>query len=190
VQLLRTEFWQQVRDLKVEDLIFIDEAGVNLAMVRLYARSLRGQRARGARPHKRGKNVSIIGAISVKEIVTSINLLGGIDGITFEAFISQKLVPKLWKGAWVLMDNYSIHKGEEVEKAIEAVGARVIYLPPYSPDFSPSENCWSKVKEILRSLGARTYQALEQAIAEAFSQVSEQDIRNWFTHCCYCTSST
>lgn len=158
-------------------------------MVRLYARSLRGQRARGAKPHKRGKNISMIGAISVKEVVTSVNLLGATDGITFEAFIIQKLVPKLWKEACVLMDNHSIHKGEEVEKAIVAVGARVIYLPPYSPDFSPIENFWSKVKGILRSLGARTYQVLEQAIAEAFSQVSEQDIRNWFTHCCYCTSS-
>lgn len=170
--------------------MFIDEAGVNLAMVRLYARSLRGQRARGVRPHKRGKNVSMIGAISVKKIVTSVNLLGGIDGITYDAFISRKLVPKLWEGACVLMENYSIHKGEEVKLAIEAVGARVIYLPPYSPDFSPIENFWSKVKGILRSLGARTYQALEKAIAEAFSQVSEQDIRNWFTHCCYCTSFT
>lgn len=72
--------------------------------------------------------------------MTSVNLLGGIDRITFEAFICQKLVPKLWKGACVLMDNYSIHKGEEIEKAVEAAGARVIYLPPYSPDFSPIEN--------------------------------------------------
>lgn len=190
MQILRYEFWQKIRDIKAEDLIFIDEAGVNLAMVRLYARSLRGLIARGTRPHKRGKNVSMIGAISVQKILASVNLLGGIDGLTFEAFISQKLVPKLWKGACVVMDNYSIHKGKEVEKLIEAVGARVIYLSPYSPEFSPIENFWSKVKSILRSLGARTYQALEQAIAAAFSEVSEQDIHNWFIHCCYCTSST
>lgn len=88
------------------------------------------------------------------------------------------------------MDNYSIHKGKEVEKFIEAVESRVIYLPPYSPDFSPIENFWSRVKSTLRSLGARTYQALESAIANAFSQVSEPDIRNWFTHCCYSTSLT
>jgi transposase len=176
--------------VKPENLIFIDEAGVNLALVRLYARSLRGQRARGSKPNKRGKNVSIIGAISLRKIVTSVNLIGGIDGITFEAFVVQKLVPELWSGACVLLDNYSIHKGKEVEKAIEAAGAQVIYLPPYSPDFSPIENFWSKVKGILRSWGARTYQALEKAITEAFSQVSEQDIWNWFTHCCYCTSST
>lgn len=173
-----------------ENLIFIDEAGVNLALVRLYARALRGHRARGSQPNKRGKNVSIIGAISLKKVVTSVNLIGGIDGITFEAFVVRKLVPQLWEGACVLLDNYSIHKGKEIEKAIEKAGAKVIYLSPYSPDFSPIENFWSKVKGILRSLGARTYQALEKAITEAFSQVNEQDIRNWFTHCCYCTSST
>ena len=189
MQLLRYEFWQQVRSLKVEDLIFIDESGVNLAMVRLYARSLRG-RARVRRPHKRGKNVSIIGAISVKKVVASVNLLGGTDGIIFEAFILHQLVPKLAKGACVLIDTYSIHKVKEVEKFIEAVGVRVIYLPRYSPDFSLSENFGSKVKSTLRCLGTRTYQALESAIANAFSQVSEPDIRNWFTHCCYCTSLT
>ncbi len=140
MQLLRYEFWQQVRSFKVEDLIFIDGSGVNLAMVKLYARSLRGRRARGSRPHKRGKNVSIIGAISVKKVVASVNLLCGKHEISFEAFILQKIEPKLWKGACVLMDNYSLHKGKKVEKFIEAVGARVIYLQRYSPDFPPLEN--------------------------------------------------
>lgn len=190
MQKLRVEFWKQIRDVSVEDLIFVDETGVNLGMVRLYARSLRGQRARGLRPEHRGKNVSMIGAISLKEVVASINLLGGTDGITFEAFIVQKLVPKLWQGACVLMDNYSIHKGEEVEKALQGVGARLIYLPPYSPDFSPIENFWSKVKQILRALSARTYQSLAQAISTAFEQVDELDMHNWFTHCCYCSSPT
>ncbi len=80
----------------MEDLIFIDGSGVNLAMVKLYARSFRGRRARVRRPHKRGKNVSIIGAISIKEVVASVNLLGGTGGISFEVFILQKRVPKLW----------------------------------------------------------------------------------------------
>jgi DDE superfamily endonuclease len=125
-----------VQYFRAESLVFIDEIGVNLAYVRLYARSLRGQRARGKKPNKRGRNVSIIGAISLQKVVTSINLIGGIDGVTFEAFVIQKLVPELWEVACVLLDNYSIHKGEEVEKAIAEVGAKVIYLPPYSPDFS------------------------------------------------------
>jgi transposase len=117
-------------------LVFLDEAGVNLALIRLYARAAKGQRDRGTRPHQRGKNVSMIGAIALKGIIASINLLGSIDGLTFEAFVIQKLVPQLWKGAVVVWDNYSIHKGKEIEKAIIAAGAKLIYLPPYSPDFN------------------------------------------------------
>jgi len=83
--------------------------------------------------------------------------LGSIDGLTFEAFIAQRLVPTLWQGAVVMMDDCSIHKNnQELEALITAAGARIIYLPPYSPDFSPIENCWSKVKTILRRIGART----------------------------------
>ena len=140
------------------------------------------------RPIKRGKNVSLIGAIGFKGIITQISLLGAIDGLTFEAFISQKLVPKLWQGACVVMDNCSIHKGKEIEALIQAAGASLIYLPPYSPDFSPIENCWSKIKSILRSIGARNYPDLAKAIEQAFNQVSLTDIQSWFTHCCYCTS--
>ena len=158
-------------------------------MVRLYARSLKGSRAKGLKPNRRGKNVTILGAISVKKVLTSVNLLGSIDGITFEAFIIRKLVTKLWKGACVLMDNYSIHKKQQIKKALKKAGAKLIFLLPYSLDFSPIKNVWSKLKYLLRSQGARTYQALELAIANAFEQVDEQDLWNWFTHCCYCTSS-
>lgn len=133
-----------------EDLVFLDESGINLALVRLFARSTIGQRAYGQRPNKRGQNVSIIGAMSLKGIIAQSSLMGGTDAITFEAFISQKLVPKLWKGAWVIMDNCSIHKGEEIRALIEGVGAKLIYLPTYSPEFNPLENCWSSLKSILR----------------------------------------
>jgi len=189
VQILRCEFWETIKNINFKDLIFIDESGVNLAMVRLYARSLKGERAKGQRPTKRGKNVSIIGAMSVNEILTSVNLIGGTDAITFEAFIIRKLVPKLWKGACVVMDNCSIHMGEEVKKAIEKKGAKLIYLSPYSPDFSPIENLWSKLKIILRSIKTTNYQELGKAIELAFSLVTSSNIFNWFTHCCYCTSS-
>ena len=168
--------------------MFLDEAGVNLALIRLYARAPKGQRARGIKPHKRGKNVSMIGALALKGIIASINLLGSIDGLTFEAFVIQKLVPQLWKGAVVVWDNYSIHKGKEIEKAIIAAGAKLIYLPPYSPDFNHIENCWSKIKSILRSIGARNYKDLDSAISQAYSQVSGQDIHGWFSHSCYCIS--
>lgn len=157
-------------------------------MARLRARSAKGKRAHSSKPSKRGKSVSIIGALGFNGVVADYSLLGATDGLTFEAFISQKLVPKLWKGACVVMDNCSIHLGETVRDLIEAAGARLIYLPPYSPDFSPIENCWSKLKSELRKIGARTYSDLAEAIEKAFSEISLDDIRGWFTHCCYCTS--
>jgi transposase len=146
-------------------------------------------RARGACPLKRGKNVSTITAITKDQVLATINILGPVSGIIFEAFMLRKLIPKLWKGAVVTLDNCPIHFSKEIEKAITDRGAQIIYLPPYSPDFAPIENFWSKVKSILRKIQPRTYRELEEALATAFSQVSKEDFHNWFTHCCYCTSS-
>lgn len=188
MQTERVKFWQLVRGLLAQDLTFIDESGVDLALTRLRARAPKGRRAHGKRPSRRGKRVSILGAISLGEVITYANLMGSTDGLTFEAFISQKLVPKLWKGTCVIMDNCSIHLGEDVRQLIEDAGAKLIFLPPDSPDFSPIENCFSKIKSILRSIGARNYPELAKAIDEAFSQVSLNDLRNWFSHCCYCAS--
>jgi transposase len=177
-----------MRDLAAEDLVFIDEAGVNLAMVRLYARSPQGQRAVGSRPQARGQNISMIEALSWQGPIAPIQLCGSMDGLTFEAYIIRRVVPHLWPGACLVLDNSSIHQSDEIEAAVKAVGARLFYLPPYSPDFSPVENFWSKVKTILNSIGARTYQALQKAIEIAYNQVSLKDIHNWFAFRCYCTS--
>lgn len=171
-----------------KNLIFIDESGVNLALTRCYARSPKGKRAHGKRPQARGKNVSIISALGLQGVLTHVSLFGAIDGLTFEAFIACKLVPHLWPGACIILDNCSIHLGETVESLVQQAGATLIYLPPYSPDFSPIENCLSKIKSILRALEARTYPGLATAIEGAFKQVSLDDIKGWFTHCCYCTS--
>lgn len=121
-------------------------------------------------------------------MIAQVSLLGATDTLTFEAFVSQKLVPNLWKGACVIMDNCSIHKGAEIEELITKAGARLIYLSPYSPDFSPIENCWSKIKSVLRSIGARNYPDLINAIEQAFDRVSLDNIKGWFTHCCHYTS--
>ncbi len=184
----RVEFWQLVQGILAKDLIFLDESGVNLALTRLFARAPKGKRAHGSRPQQRGRNVSIIGAIGLDGVIAQYSILGATDGLTFEAFIAQKLVPKLWPGACIIMDNCSIHKGQEIEALITKAGARLIYLPPYSPEFSPIENCWSKIKNLLRSISPRNYQDLASAIQDAFGQISLEDIYNWFTHCCYCTS--
>ncbi|MBW4473334.1 MAG: transposase [Stenomitos rutilans HA7619-LM2] len=95
-------------------------------------------------------------------------------------------MPKLWQGACVIIDNCSLHLGEDVRKLIEDAGAKLIFLPPYSPDFSSIKNCFSKLNSILRSIGARRYPELNEAIDAAFYQVSLSDLRNWFSHCCYC----
>jgi transposase len=188
VQKKRAEFRQQMREVADEDLVFLDESGVNLAMVRLYARSKKGQRARGERPQKRGQNISILSALSRHNVLASVNVYGAVDPVTFEAFLVTKLVPLLWQGAYVVLDNARIHFGEMVTEAIENAGAKLVYLSPYSPEFSPIENFWSKIKSILRKLQARTYQDLIDSITEAMLQVTEEQLHNWFTHCCYCTS--
>ena len=188
MQQARVEFWQAITQIAAKDLVFIDEAGVNLAMARLYARALTGHRAYSHRPQNRGKNQTMIGAITLNGIIAALTFEGGTDGLAFQTFVQQVLVPNLWQGACVVMDNFSSHKVDGIAQAIENVGAKLVYLPSYSPDFNPIEQFWSKVKAILRSIAPRTKQSLDEAITQAFAQVSLKDICHWFTHCCYCTS--
>jgi len=185
---LRQEFRERIRTFDRNNLVFVDESGINLAMSRLYARALKGKRAQGDRPNKRGKNVTLIGAMGLRGIVGSMTFQGGTDTLAFKTFVNEVLVPNLWSGACVVMDNFSSHKVAGIKEAIESVGAHLIYLSPYSPEFSPIENCWSKIKEFLRSTAARTYEDLDKAITEALKTVTLDDIIGWFKHCGYCTS--
>lgn len=163
-------------------------------MMRMYARAIVGQRARGNKPQKRGRNISMLGALSFETVIASHNVYGAVDAVTFEAFIANKLVPNLWSGACVVMDNAKIHLGEKIRKLIEEAGAKLIYLSPYSPQracphvFNPIENFWSKVKASLRKVKPRNYLDLINAITESMLKVTKKDIRNWYAHCCYCTS--
>jgi transposase len=178
-----------VREINPEDLVFVDESGLNLAMTRLYARSPQGERAIGDRPQQRGQTVSIVDALTLYGPIAVTTILGPMDGLTFTAYLVCRVIPNLWPGACLVLDNSPTHhENEEIKTAIDAVGAQIIYLSPYSPDFSPIEPFWSKVKAILESIGARMYQALDDGIKSAYQRVSLKDIRNWFTNCCYCTS--
>lgn len=181
----RKSFRRQVAPEDVKKFIFIDEMGSNLGFTRLYGRAAPGQRVVEDVPSKKGENVSTIGAIGLDGVRAALSLPGAIDGETMAFFVTEMLAPKLKPGEVVFMDNCSIHKVEEVTEAIEAVGARVIFLPTYSPDLNPIENCWSKVKSILRSLKPRSAEELFKALEKAFAAITTQDILGWFKHCGY-----
>lgn len=184
MQQLRVQYWHEIRAVSLEDLVFVDETGSNLAMTRRYARSLKGSRAYSHAPDKRGHNLTLIGAMALRGMVGEMTLPGATDGPAFKTYVTQILIPNLWAGACVVMDNLPAHTVAGIHEEIEAVGATVIYLSPYSPDFSPIENCWSKVKEFLRARAARTYAQLDQALTDALAAVTTKDIIGWFTHCC------
>jgi transposase len=164
--------------------------GSNRALTRLYGRAEPGKRVFDHVPGDRGGNVSTIGAIGLEGICTGLSVPGSIDGETMLFFVEELLVPTLKRGDIVLMDNNPIHKLDEIEDAIEAVGAWVLFLPTYSPDLNPIENCWSKVKSILRSLKPRTLDDLLEALTEAFASITLHDILSWFHHCGYQVAST
>ncbi len=165
--------------------VFIDEMGSHLSFTRRYGRAAPGQRVGDEVPGERGQNVSTSGAIALDGVRTGLSVTGAINGEPRLFFVAELLVPTLKRGEIVVLDNCSIHKQEEIAEALEAVGAWVLFLPPYSPDLNPIENCWSKVKALLRSLKPRSFDALQTALVEAFAALTTQDMRGWFGHCGY-----
>jgi transposase len=184
----RQDYQQKIWPIDLNNLVFVDEAGVNKAMTRLYGRAPSGDRAYGYRPQNRGRNITMIGALALRDMIAAFTFPGGNDRWAFLTYVNRVLVPNLWEGAVVVMDNFSSHLVAGVREAIESVGARLIYLPTYSPDLSPIEMMWSKIKQRLRSIAARTDDELDEAITEAFNSISQNDILNWFLECDYRTS--
>ena len=166
-------------------LKFVDESGVNIAMTRLYGRAPRGERAVGGAPQNYGENVTMLGALSASGICALMTVDGATDGEVFAAFVREALAPTLREGDIVVLDNLGAHRCAAAREAVEARGARLVFLPPYSPDLNPIERCWSKIKTALRAAKARTREALEAAIRRAIATVSESDARAWFKHCGY-----
>lgn len=180
---LRYEFRHLLLGVDPHNLVFVDESGVNLGMARLFARALRGERAVGHKPRNTGENVSLLGALSLDGLIAIISVKGSVDTAVFLTYLTHVLLPQLWPGAIVVMDNLKVHHATVIREKIEAVGARLVFLPPYSPDLSPIELCWSKLKQLLRSLAARTYEVLHQAITQVVSAISSDDAIGWFAHC-------
>lgn len=180
---LRHEYRRWLFTIDPRNLVFVDESGVNLGMARLFGRAVRGERAVGDKPRNTGQNVTLLGAISIYGLFATMTVKGSTDNAVFHSYVTEILVPQLWQGAIVVMDNLKPHKAASIRAAIEAVGARLVYLPPYSPDLSPIELCWSKVKQFLRSYAARTDEALDQAMTDVMYYVTEDDALGWFAHC-------
>lgn len=154
-------------------------------MTRRFGRAARGKRVHDAAPKNFGRHVTMLGALSCQGLDAVMTVEGATDAAVFRAFVSAVLVPTLHPGDIVVMDNLGAHKVKGIQTAIEASGARLVYLPPYSPDWSPIESCWSKLKAYLRGVKARTREALDEALTYAIELVTASDACGWFAHCGY-----
>lgn len=178
-------FLAELEKVPVEDLTFLDEAGSNRAMTPDYARGPRGKRVELPVPKNRKKNVSILAAMSLKGIVGYTTREGSFKGDTFLEGFTKSLLPGLKAGAVVVLDNARIHHKvrEELKELLKKKGGRLLFLPPYSPEFNPIEKAWSKVKHLLKQAEARDMGSLVLAIKQAFLSVTQSDIKGWFAAC-------
>ena len=179
----RVAFTEKLAGVDPEHLVFVDEFGVNTAMTRRYGRAPVGERVEAAVPGV-WKNVTRIAGLRPTAVVGTLAFEGATDQAAFDTYVEKVLVPELCPDDVVVWDNLSPHKHAPAIAAIEAVGARVEPLPVYSPDLSPIEELGSKVKEALRSLGARTTQTVIAALGKALGQITMADIRGWFQDRC------
>jgi transposase len=166
--------------------VFLDEFGATTNMTRRWARGPRGQRVVGKTPHGHWKILSTIAALNVEHgITTACTFDGATDTAMFLAFVESFLLPTLRPGQIVVMDNLSAHKSPKVDRLIESAGARVLRLPPYSPDYNPIEMAISKMKSLLRKLGRRSVDELGEALGEAVRSITPDDARGFIEHCGY-----
>ena len=181
----RAAFRAQVTVLERARLIFVDETSTHTAMTRRYARAPRGQRAYGRVPRNRGSNLSVIGALGLRGMIATMSVDGAVDTEIFNIFVTQVLVPALQPGEVVVLDNLSVHHASLIEQAVSTGGGTVLFLPPYSPDFSPIEPCWAKLKTFLRGCAARTRAVLDESLSAALHTLTPKDFQGWFRYCGY-----
>lgn len=188
IQKLRIEYWQKIQQVAPENLVFVDEMGVLLGLTRTHARSPHGTRVYDFKPFYRGTKVTVIGAASMNKVLAVMTLNGSMNGSAFQVFVEKCLLPQLWSGAVVVMDNVPAHKVKAIKPLIQSQGASVLYQSPYSPDFNPIEHWWSQLKTFLRSFSPTTTKMVDALIATALDLINPQHFKHWFTNCCYCTS--
>jgi transposase len=171
-----------------ERLVFLDECGVLTSMARLYGRSPRGERARGAVPHGPWARLSVLGALGRKGMLAAMSVKAAASGAVFHAYLERVLLPELRRSkpdAVLVMDNLGAHKTPKVRELLDRSGFPYRYLPSYSPDLNPIEPAWAQVKAELRRVAARDEDALHQALGPALDRVSAENARAYFRHCGY-----
>jgi transposase len=171
--------------IEARRLVFVDECGANISLVPLYAWSRRGERAPAKAPRNWGKNVTLLSSMSIEGMGPSLAVEGATTRGVFEAYLEEVLAPTLLPGQVVVMDNLSAHKGGRVREIVEERGCELLYLPPYSPDYNPIEEAFAKLKGLLRKSGARSRQALVEAMGRALDAITVGDARGFFGHCGY-----
>ena len=176
------------RETATERLVFVDEMGTNTSLHPLYAWSMRGERARCSVPRNRGPNTTLLASMTAEGMGPCLAVEGSTNAVVFETYVEKMLAPTLQPGQIVVMDNLPAHKGERVRELVESAGCELLYLPPYSPDFNPIEEAFSKVKGLLRKAEARSREALVEAMGKALDAITARDTRGFFEHCGYSAS--
>jgi transposase len=165
--------------------VFVDESGMHTSMDRLRSRAPKGERAYGKVPRNRGKNTTLIASMSLCGMGESMCVQGATDSEVFEVYVEHFLAPTLSEGQVVVLDKLGAHRTQRIRELIEEGGAELVFLPSYSPDLNPIEEAFSKIKNILRKVGARTHEALVEAMSGALCEVTPWDVAGWFDHCGY-----
>jgi transposase len=165
----------------------VDEFGTNVAMTRRYGWALRGARCHSAVPFNGGRNITLTMGLRLDGFIAPFAFEGATNSVAFRAYIETQLAPALKRGDVVVVDNLSAHHAAGIEPVLAAVGAKLLFLPPYSPDLSPVENCGSKVKALMRAQAPRTTAAVYEAMGHAIGRVTPSDAIGWFGHCGYRT---
>jgi transposase len=174
-----------VAQLDPQQFVFVDESGTHTSLTRLYGWAPHDQRASGSVPRNHGKNTTLVAALTPDGLRVPWMIEGAMDTATFEWYITEELGPTLRPGQVVVLDNLSVHKAASIRQALEARHCTLLFLPPYSPDFTPIEQAFSKIKAILRGLGARTKETLQEAVRLAIEAITRQDAAAWFAHAGY-----
>lgn len=186
VQDRRKHWYTDIAGYKAENLVFLDESGINIDMTRLYGRSLSHERAVDHAPLNTPKSTTILSSIRLNGKMAYTTYTGGTTAERFRNYLENILLPTLNEHDVIIMDNMKSHHAAIVKELLEQRGVSYIYLPPYSPDLNPIEKLWSKVKAILRKLKVRVLENLPSAVSDAFLSVCIEDCKGWFRSCGIC----